>query len=88
MTLRALDLLNSRRNDPYDAAIASLREDTQQWWADILARSSSSLAEERASWLHPPVRVRADRPPTCRTRMAARHRIRAPDLGGPACHRH
>jgi hypothetical protein len=29
MTRRALDLLNSRRNDPYEAAVAALREDTQ-----------------------------------------------------------
>ena len=30
--------LNSRRKDPYEAATAALREDTQQWWADTLAR--------------------------------------------------
>jgi hypothetical protein len=34
MTRQALDLLNSRHNDPYEAATAALREDTQQWWAD------------------------------------------------------
>jgi hypothetical protein len=36
MTRQALELLNSRRNDPYEAATAALREDTQQWWADTL----------------------------------------------------
>ena len=39
------DLLNSRRNDPYEAAIAALREDTLQWWADILARDPDELKE-------------------------------------------
>ena len=45
MTRQALDLLNSRRNDPYDAATAALREDTQQWWADTLARDPAELEE-------------------------------------------
>ena len=45
MTRHALDLLNSRRNDPYEAAVAALREDTQQWWADILARDPDDLDE-------------------------------------------
>jgi hypothetical protein len=31
MTRRALDLLGSRRNDPYEAALAALREDTRAW---------------------------------------------------------
>jgi hypothetical protein len=46
MTRQALDLLNSRRNDPYEAARAALREDTQQWWADILARDPVELEED------------------------------------------
>jgi hypothetical protein len=46
MTRRALDLLNSRRNDPYEAATAALREDTQQWWADTLARDPAELEED------------------------------------------
>jgi hypothetical protein len=37
MTRRALDLLGSRRNDRYEAALAALREDTRVWWADLLA---------------------------------------------------
>src|SRR5271157_2884840 len=45
MTRHALDLLNSRRNDPYEAATAALREDTLQWWADILARDPDELDE-------------------------------------------
>src|SRR6476646_6147981 len=38
MTQRGLDLLGSRRHDAYEAALAALREDTQAWWADMLAR--------------------------------------------------
>ena len=38
MTSRALSLLGSKRNDAYEAALAVLREDTQEWWADELAR--------------------------------------------------
>jgi hypothetical protein len=44
-TRRALDLLSSRRNDAYEAALASLREDTQKWWADLLARNHDELDE-------------------------------------------
>ena len=32
MTRHALDLLGSKRNDAYEAALVALREDTQQWW--------------------------------------------------------
>ncbi len=45
MTRRALDLLASRRNDRYEAALAALREDTQVWWADTLARDPEDLDE-------------------------------------------
>jgi hypothetical protein len=45
MTRRALDLLGSRRNDAYEAALAALREDTQEWWADVLAREPNELDE-------------------------------------------
>jgi hypothetical protein len=37
MTRDALELLGSKRNDAYEAALAVLREDTQTWWADTLA---------------------------------------------------
>ena len=37
MTRRALAILESRRNDAYETALAELREDTQGWWADVLA---------------------------------------------------
>jgi hypothetical protein len=47
MTRQALDLLNSRRKDPYEAATAALREDTQQWWADTLAYDPVELEETR-----------------------------------------
>lgn len=45
MTRRALDLLGSRRNDAYDAAFVALREDTQAWWADMLARGADELED-------------------------------------------
>ena len=45
MTRCALDLLGSKRNDAYEAALAALREDTQEWWADILARNPDEMEE-------------------------------------------
>lgn len=46
VTRRALDLLGSRRNDPYVAALAVLREDTREWWADVLACDPDELEED------------------------------------------
>jgi hypothetical protein len=46
MTRRALDLLDSSRNDAYEAALAVLREDTRQWWGDVLARDPDELEED------------------------------------------
>jgi len=46
MTHRALGLLGSRRDDAYEAALAALREDTQAWWADMLARDPDELDED------------------------------------------
>jgi hypothetical protein len=46
MTRRALELLASKRNDAYEAALAGLREDTQAWWADVLARDPDELGED------------------------------------------
>jgi hypothetical protein len=43
MTRRAFELLGSTRNDAYEAALASLRSDTQAWWADVLARDPDEL---------------------------------------------
>jgi hypothetical protein len=45
MTRRGLDLLGTRRKDAYEAALAVLREDTQAWWADMLAREPTELDE-------------------------------------------
>ncbi|MBM3567325.1 MAG: hypothetical protein FJX46_01065 [Alphaproteobacteria bacterium] len=45
MTRRALDLLGSCRNDRYDSALAALRGDTRDWWADMLARDPEDLDE-------------------------------------------
>jgi hypothetical protein len=46
MTRRALELLGSKRNDAYEAALAALREDTQSWWADTLARDPDEVGED------------------------------------------
>jgi hypothetical protein len=46
MTRRTLNLLGSRRNDAYEAALAALREDTQAWWADMLARDPDELDKD------------------------------------------
>lgn len=45
MTRRALDVLGSNRNDAYETALAALREDTQEWWADALANDADEMAE-------------------------------------------
>ena len=45
MTREALDLLSSRRNDTYEAALETLREDTRGWWADTLGRGSDERDE-------------------------------------------
>jgi hypothetical protein len=46
ITRRALGLLGSKRNDAYEAALAALREDTQAWWADLLASDPNELEED------------------------------------------
>jgi hypothetical protein len=46
MTRRALDLLSSRRNDAYEAAVAALRQDTQEWWAEELGRDPEEFDED------------------------------------------
>ena len=43
LTRRALKLLGSNRNDAYEAALGMLREDTQEWWAELRARGSDEL---------------------------------------------
>jgi hypothetical protein len=45
MTRRALKLIASGRNDAYEVAVAALREDTRDWWADMLARGPDDLDE-------------------------------------------
>ena len=48
MTRSALKLLGSKRNDAYEAALAVLRDDTQGWWADLLACKPDELEEGEA----------------------------------------
>ena len=49
MTHRALDILDSLRNDRYEAALAALRDDTCEWWADMLARHPDKQGDEPAT---------------------------------------
>jgi hypothetical protein len=46
MTRHARDLPGTMRNDRYEAALAALREDTREWWADMLTRNPDELEEE------------------------------------------
>jgi hypothetical protein len=46
ITRRALELLNSKRNDAYEAALGALRGDTQQWWAEVLTSDPDELEED------------------------------------------
>ena len=46
MARQALDLLDSTRNDAYEAALAALRNDTREWWEDVLARDPDELEED------------------------------------------
>jgi hypothetical protein len=45
LTQRALDLVGTTRNDAYEAALGILREDTREWWTDMLARKPDELEE-------------------------------------------
>jgi hypothetical protein len=45
ITRRALDLIGTTRNDAYEAALAILREDTREWWEDLLTRNPDELEE-------------------------------------------
>jgi hypothetical protein len=38
--------LGSRRNDAYEAALAELQEDTQEWWADTLKLNPDEREED------------------------------------------
>ena len=46
MTRHALDLLGKSRNDAYEAALEALREDTNQWWQDVLSGEVDQLSED------------------------------------------
>lgn len=59
MTRRALELLGSKRNDAYEAALAALREDTREWWTDALARDPGDLEEEQEPYAAAPEGLRS-----------------------------
>ncbi|MGE3907138.1 MAG: hypothetical protein AB7F36_14380 [Reyranellaceae bacterium] len=58
MTRRALDLLGSRRNDRYEAALAALREDTRDWWTNILTYEEGDLDDGEAVYEPDPDHLR------------------------------
>ena len=58
MTRCALELLGSLRNDRYEAARDALREDTREWWADMLARGPDELEEEEKPFTADPEGLR------------------------------
>ena len=45
VTCQALKILGGKRGDAYEAALTVLREDTQEWWSDRLAREPEELDE-------------------------------------------
>ena len=45
VTRSALELLGSKRNDAYEAALTASREDPQAWWADTLASDPDEMGE-------------------------------------------
>jgi hypothetical protein len=45
MTRRAIEILASESNHPYESALAELRDDTQAWWADVLTGDVAVLEE-------------------------------------------
>jgi hypothetical protein len=58
MTRRALELLGSLGKDRYEAALDALREDTREWWADMLARGPDELEEEEKPFTADPEGLR------------------------------
>jgi hypothetical protein len=47
MTRHALDQLGSGRSDAYEAALAALRDDTRQWWEDLVTGDTEVLDEDK-----------------------------------------
>lgn len=58
MTRKALDLIGSRRNDRYEAAVAALRDDTRDWWASRLTCEPDELDEDEAPYAADPDHLR------------------------------
>ena len=47
---RALNRLNSKRDDAYETALSALDDDMQRMWTDMLARSPNQLREGETSY--------------------------------------
>jgi hypothetical protein len=50
MAREALDLLDAKRNDAYEAAVAALPEDTREWWEEMVARDADELEHGEAPY--------------------------------------
>jgi hypothetical protein len=46
MTAKAFKILRTGKSDAYDKAVATLREDTREWWEDTIARDPEELDED------------------------------------------
>jgi hypothetical protein len=46
MTRQALGFLDLKRNDAYEVALMALREDTKDWWAQLLESDPDELEED------------------------------------------
>ncbi len=46
LTRRAHKMLGTNRNDAYEAALGMLREDTQEWWAEMLGRAPHEMEDD------------------------------------------
>jgi hypothetical protein len=58
MTRKSLELLGSRRNDRYEAAVAALRQDTRDWWINILTYEADDLDEGESVYQPDPDHLR------------------------------
>jgi hypothetical protein len=58
MTRRALEALGSRRNDAYEFALWVVREDTREWWHEMLRRHPDKFEEDEELYTADPESLR------------------------------
>jgi hypothetical protein len=57
MTKRALDLLRGDKAKPYAAALSALREDTRDWWGEVLAWEPDDYEEDEKPYVADPANL-------------------------------